>query len=243
MSDATDHEPHGHAHGAPGGPGGPGGHDGPPKPAEEFWEELYNDPARVGDGTRVWSGSPNELLVREVADLPPGRALDVGCGEGGDAVWLARQGWHVTGVDVSPTALRRATEGAEQERVTGRVFFQQIDLSVDFPDGRFDLVAASYFHSFAADADQRTATLRRAAGTVAPGGLLLVIGHAGWPAWVGEDHPAVHFPTTAEVLADLALDPQEWTVELEDLVEREATGPDGQPGTRADNVLRVRRAG
>ena len=60
----------------------------------------------------------------------------------------------------------------------------------------------------AADADQRVATLRRAAGAVAPGGVLLVVGHAGWPAWVGDDHPDIRLPSTTEVLADLELDLQ-----------------------------------
>lgn len=229
---------HGHAHTGP--------HDAPgtpPKPAEEFWEELYNDPARVGDGTRIWSGSPNELMVREVTGLAPGTALDVGCGEGGDVVWLARQGWQVTGVDVSPTALRRAAEGVAQEQVGDRVRLEQVDLSTEFPSGPFDLVTASYFHSLAADADQRVATLRRAADAVAPGGVLLVVGHAGWPAWVGDDHPDIRLPSTAEVLADLDLDRATWTVETDDLVERPAPAPDGRPGTRTDNVLRLRRAG
>lgn len=102
-------------------------------------------------------------------------------------------------------------------------------------------MSAQYFHSFAAAAGEREATLRRAAEAVAPGGVLLVVGHAGWPTWAGDDHPDVDLPSTADVLQSLQLDPEAWTVEVEDVVHRSATGPDGQVGTRADNVLRLRR--
>jgi SAM-dependent methyltransferase len=73
---------------------------------EMRWDEMY----RTRD--RVFSGNPNGVLVAEAAGLPPGQALDVGCGEGADALWLAGRGWHVTAVDVSETALRRAAVAA-----------------------------------------------------------------------------------------------------------------------------------
>ncbi|MGH2694704.1 MAG: class I SAM-dependent methyltransferase, partial [Actinomycetota bacterium] len=79
----------------------------------QFWDEMY----RSRD--QVFSGAPNGVLVTEVADLPPGQALDVGCGEGADALWLARRGWQVTAVDISQIALQRAAAtGAD---LTGRV--------------------------------------------------------------------------------------------------------------------------
>jgi hypothetical protein len=77
---------------------------------------------------------------------------------------------------------------------------------------------------------------------VAPGGLLLVVGHAGWPSWAEEPPFEFHFPTTGEVLGSLDLEPGRWQVELEEVVESELTAPDGRPGRRKDNVLRVRRA-
>src|ERR1039458_7951812 len=76
---------------------------------EQFWDERY----RSRD--HLWSGQPNQRLVEEVAGAAPGHALDVGCGEGGDAIWLARQGWTVTGVDVSSVALQRAAAHAAQD--------------------------------------------------------------------------------------------------------------------------------
>jgi SAM-dependent methyltransferase len=201
--------------------------------AQQFWEDFYRE-------RPVWSGRPNALLVREVETLPPGSALDLGCAEGADAVWLARRGWRVVGADASTTALSRATAHAAEAGV--EVDWQCHDLSRTFPEGTFDLVCAQYLHSPVEADGERAAILRRAAAAVAPGGLLLVIGHAGWPSWQPHPQHEVHFPTTGEVLAALDLDRPGWHVELEDVVDRAATDPDGRPGTRRDNVLRVRRA-
>src|SRR6201995_2223506 len=88
------------------------------------WDERY-----WGDG-KVWSGDPNPQLVAEVGGLEPGTALDVGSGEGGDVIWLARQGWQVTAADLSPGALRRSAAAAEQAgpEVAARITWQQADL-------------------------------------------------------------------------------------------------------------------
>jgi SAM-dependent methyltransferase len=199
-------------------------------PEHEYWEGRYQE------HEHIWTGKPNALLVREIADLPPGTALDLGCGEGGDAIWLARQGWRVTAVDISATALRRGAEHAAGLDIV----WAQHDLSQTFPAGLFDLVSAQFFHSVVAPPVEREKALRRAADAVAPGGLLLIVGHAGWPTWV--EHPPFDFdfPTTRQVLDSLGVAGR-WEVELEDVVETEVTGPEGQPGRRADNVLRVRR--
>ncbi|PXX69108.1 methyltransferase family protein [Nocardia tenerifensis] len=200
----------------------------------EFWENFYQE------REQVWSGSPNFLLVREVESAPAGTALDLGCAEGADAIWLAERGWRVTAVDVSETALGRAKARAAELGITG-IEWQRHDLADSFPAGRFDLVTAQYLHSPVAQADEREKILRRAAEAVAPGGQLLIVGHAEWPSWVETPPHDVHFPSTAEVRAGLDLDPAEWTVEAEGLAEREHAGPEGQPGTRKDNVLRLRR--
>lgn len=204
--------------------------------AEQFWEERY------GSEERVWSGNPNPLLVREVAGLAPGTALDLGCGEGADAIWLARQGWRVTAVDVSATAMRRGAEHAADAGVADGITWEQHDLSRSFPAGSFGLVSAQFLHSPVAEDGERESILHRAAAAVAPGGLLLVVGHAGWPSWQEEPPFEYHFPTTGEVLAALDLEPDRWHVELEEVVERELPDPEGRPGRRVDNVLRVRRA-
>lgn len=168
-----------------------------PAPAAEFWEARYRDTGRV------WSGRPNELLVQEAGGLAPGTALDLGCGEGADAVWLASRGWRVTGVDISATALERAAGHADGAGVGDRVLWERHELGPSFPEGSFDLVSAHYLQSPVA-LDQQ-AVLRAAARAVAPGGTLLVVMHAGWPSWQTEPPFDAAFPTLDGVLAELAL--------------------------------------
>ena len=135
----------------------------------EFWDERY------ATSHRIWSGKPNEQLVAQVADLPAGRALDVGCGEGADAVWLAGQGWEVTGVDVSGVALERAAEHAAERGVAERTTWHQADVFAGdpLPTG-FDLVTAAFVH---VPPDSFDEVYRSIAASVAPGGSLVVLAH------------------------------------------------------------------
>ncbi len=134
------------------------------------WEERYS-----GDG-RVWAGGPNAQLVAEASQLQPGTALDVGCGEGGDVIWLAQQGWRVTGADFSANGLARAERHAEEAGVAERIDWWQVDARTFEADGRtFDLVTSHFLH--APDGGMVDVT-RRLAEAVAPGGHLLVVGHA-----------------------------------------------------------------
>ncbi|MFB4273225.1 FAD-dependent oxidoreductase [Nonomuraea sp. GTA35] len=200
---------------------------------EEFWDGRYRQ------SEKIWSGEPNAALVREVSDLPPGTALDLGSGEGGDAIWLARKGWRVTAADISGVALRRAARHAEEAGVAKQIDWQRHDLAQSFPEGAYDLVTACYLHS--SKDMPREQILRRAAAAVAPGGVLLVAGHAGWPAWQQHDHPDVHFPTPQEVFDSLEPAEGEWEVLRSEEFERTQNGPDGRPTTRTDNVLMIRR--
>lgn len=201
--------------------------------AEEFWDDRY------GESEQIWSGDPNTVLVRETSGLTPGRALDLGCGEGADAIWLARRGWRVTAVDISRVALDRAGRHAAEADVADRIDWQQADLATFFPGGIFDLVSAQFLHS--RGGLPREEILRTAASAVAPGGVLLVVGHAGWPSCEScPDHDVV-FPTPEEVLESLELADGQWEVLLSGEHERTQTGPDGQPCTRTDNALKVRR--
>lgn len=205
----------------------------PDQNAKDYWEAHY------GERERIWSGRVNVQLAGVVADLPPGRALDLGCGEGGDAVWLAEHGWHVTAVDVSETALARAAAEARTRGVLDRIDFQRHDLSDSFPDGTFDLASAQFLHSTVRL--ERTQVLRNAAGALAPGGLLVIVDHAAPPPFskkVPHDHP---FPSPEEVLADLDLPAAVWDRERVEVVDREGTDPDGQPFTWRDNVMVLRR--
>ena len=201
---------------------------------EQFWEQHY------GAAERVWTGRANATLVDVVQDLPPGTALDLGCGEGGDAVWLALRGWQVTAVDVSRTALDRTDRHAEQAGVADRVTTQQHQLGRSFPDGTWDLVSCAFLHSPVELA--REDVVRRASAAVAPGGRLVVLGHAGAPSWAPAEHVAhARFPTPQEVLDDLRLPEHGWRTERAALVERTATGPQGQTGTLEDSLVVVRR--
>jgi SAM-dependent methyltransferase len=201
-----------------------------------FWDDFYQG------RDQVWSGEPNPLLVRETAALTPGTALDLGCGEGGDAIWLARRGWRVTAVDVSDVALRRAAGHAAEAGVGDGIEWARHDLAQSFPEGLFDLVSAQFLHSPVAEPGEWEGLLRRAADTVAPGGTLLIGSHVGWPSWVEKPDHDVNFPTIPEVLGALALPEGEWTVEVAERVERALTSPDGQAGHREDQVIRMRRA-
>ncbi|GAA4586672.1 class I SAM-dependent methyltransferase [Planotetraspora phitsanulokensis] len=200
--------------------------------SEEFWDTRY------GGSGRIWSGNPNVILVREVTGLEPGSALDLGCGEGADAIWLARQGWRVTATDISLVALDRAALQAEAEGVADLVDWRHHDLGVSFPDGEFDLVSAHFLHS--PMEMPREQILRSAAAAVAPGGTLLIVGHAGPAPW-DHDHAHMVLPTPEEVLESLRLPDGRWEVLLCEEHERLQTAPDGTLATRTDNVLKVRR--
>ncbi|WP_319451958.1 MULTISPECIES: class I SAM-dependent methyltransferase [unclassified Mycobacterium] len=200
---------------------------------QQHWEEHY------GERDRIWSGRVNVQLASVVGELPPGRALDLGCGEGGDAVWLAERGWHVVAVDVSETALERAGAEARARGVSDRIDFQQHDLSDSFPAGSFDLASAQFLHSTVRL--ERPQILRNAASAVAPGGLLVIVDHAAPPPFskkVPHDHP---FPSPEEVLSELDLPAAEWDRARVEVVDRAGTDPDGQPFTWRDNLMVLRR--
>lgn len=204
-----------------------------PTESERFWEAHYQRHAQM------WSGRANAVLVKFAASLPPGSALDLGCAEGGDAIWLAQRGWQVTAVDVSATALRRAAAQAAEVGVAHQIDFQQHDLAYTFPSGSFALVSALYLQSPVAF--PRTRVLHTAAATVAPGGFLLVVEHASIAPWSWDQDPQRRFPTPEETLAPLRLDPKQWDTAYVGAPPRHATGPNGQSATVIDNIIAVRR--
>lgn len=133
----------------------------------EDWDKRY---ASVES---LWSPKPNRFLVAEVATLVPGRALDLACGEGQNAIWLATLGWEVTGVDYSEVAIAKAKARAERDAV--RADFVCADLASYEPEAAaFDLVLVLYLHIPGAE---RHGVLDSAAAALAPGGTFILLGH------------------------------------------------------------------
>lgn len=196
----------------------------------EFWDERYREQEQL------WSGRPNGVLVTEVAELAPGQALDVGCGEGADALWLAEKGWRVTAVDVSQVALERA---AAQAAGNPAVSWVRADLTASTaPSGGFDLVSVQYFPLPHQAGD---AALRRLLAAVAPGGTVLVVGHDLSEMDAEHDHdfdPADYYQP--HEIADLLGD--EWSVLVNETRPRTAPAPPGT-GHVQDTVLRAQRQG
>jgi SAM-dependent methyltransferase len=206
-------------------------------------DSYVGDPAvraqwdnRYADREQLWSGQPNGALVAEVAGLTPGRVLDVGCGEGADAVWLARTGWEVTALEVSGVALERATGHARDAGVTVRWVHAGL-AEAGLPPASFDLVSAQY------PALLRTpdaAAERALFDAVAPGGVLLLVHHAGMDTHHTHDSefdPADYvWPSMVAALLD-----DDWKVEVDEV--RPRVAPDGGAGAHHadDVVLRARK--
>lgn len=198
-----------------------------------YWEDRYGAPGHT------WSGNPNPVLVAEAAGLIPGRAIDIGSGEGGDALWLAVQGWHVTGVDISSNALEKArayVESVDTEAVA-RTHWEQHDLTEWVPaELSFDLVSAQFMHL---PEPARSILFRGLAAAVAPGGTLLIVGHDVGAREFGEHetHKLELMFGVDEVLA--AIDGEGLTVEVAEVRGRDDVHPDSKHLN--DVVVRARR--
>lgn len=183
------------------------------------WNERYNR------NELIWSAQPNQFLVDEVSSLSPGRALDIACGEGRNAVWLAERGWNVTAVDFSDVAIHKGHKLAEHRNVADRVAFDVADLRTYEPEAdAFDLVAILYLQ---VPQPELRPILARAAAAVTPGGTLVLIGHDSanlQNGYGGPRDPSVLY-TADQVVAALG-DPLE--VEKALTVERRVTTPDGE---------------
>ena len=196
----------------------------------EEWNRRYA-------GTELlWTARPNRFLVGEADDLRPGRALDLACGEGRNAVWLAEQGWRVTGVDFSDVALAKARELAAARGVEAD--WVQADLLDYRPERRaYDLVLLFYLQL---PADQRREIVRAAADAVAAGGTLLVVAHDSSNLEHGHGGPkeAAVLYTAADVVSDL--DGSRLEIERAEWVERPVATTDGDE-TALDALVRARR--
>ncbi len=199
----------------------------------ERWEQRYRD------GEMRWGTSVNPALADAAArlDLVPGRALDIGAGHGGDAVFLASLGWDVVAVDISPTALTRVASLAQDRGVADRVATEVHDVSQTLPEGPFALIAAAFVHSH--DEFDRDAALREASTRLSEGGALVVIDHGSAAPWMGH-HAHWEFLSPAETWARLALG-DGFSLEQAESIERTATGPSGETAPLIDTVIVARR--
>jgi len=198
----------------------------------EQWDRRY------AGSELLWTAQPNRFLVAEVSGLRPGRALDIACGEGRNAVWLAEQGWRVTGVDFSGVALAKARSLAGARGVDSE--WLQADRVEHEPErGADDLASGLYLQVPAAE---RRTILLRAAAALAPGGVLLVVAHDSSNlehGWGGPQDLAVLY-TASDVTADL--DGEGLEIERAETVGRLVETPDGEE-TALDLLVRARVAG
>ena len=213
-------------------------HDDPIEFTQEFWDDRYRSAAGAG---QLWSGQPNAQLVAQAADLAPGEALDAGCGEGADAIWLARQGWTVTAVDVSAVALERAAGGAAGgaagDEVARRITWRREDLLTWVPEPeRYDLVSAQFMHFPQAEL---SAFHERLAAAVRPGGTLLLIAHHPDDLHAARKGRPDLFWYAEDIAASLPA--ERWEVTMAEAAGRSAIDLDGQPVTVRDTVLRAAR--
>ncbi|MFJ1730770.1 FAD-dependent oxidoreductase [Streptomyces sp. NPDC088254] len=204
---------------------------------EADWDHRYGGP------DRAWSGNPNGTLVHEVAPLATGRALDVGTGEGADALWLAEHGWKVTATDISGNALARVRAEAERRGLAIDLVRGDANDPAPFGTETFDLVSLQY-GSFKRTPDHRG--LRSLLAAVAPGGTLLVVHHDLTPLRDPVDvatqtrmYDPEAFVGVDEIAAALTADPGTWHVETHETRQR----PPGAASTHhvSDVVLRATR--
>lgn len=200
--------------------------------AATFWENHYSKM------TKPSNGRPSGILVRFTEGRKPGRAMDLGCARGDDAICLAQQGWTVTGVDIAESALTAARDTAKGIGVADKVVFEQHDLAKSIPDGPFHLVSAMFLHT-PVDLD-RAAALRRASERIAHGGLLLIGVHGSRAPWSWAA-PGTVYPNASDELADLQLDPVEWSEVFVGSIERVAIGPGGQRAQVVDMVVAIQK--
>jgi SAM-dependent methyltransferase len=195
--------------------------------------EEWND--RYAGTQLVWTAQPNRFVVAELEALPPGRALDLACGEGRNAVWLAERGWRVTGVDFSDVALAKARRLAAARGV--EVEWADLDVRTWEPDpGTFDLVVVLYLQL---PEHERRPVHARAAAAVAPGGTLLVVAHhAANPA---EGHGGPQNPDVLFTEDDVAQDVAPLRIVRAERVRRPVTTPDGRQVDALDVLVRAER--
>jgi SAM-dependent methyltransferase len=194
-----------------------------------FWDRMYRQ------HHREWDSEPNPFLPQDLEGLEPGTALDLGCGEGSDAIWLAKRGWSVTAVDISSVALDRGRAADTAHLVD----WLQVDMLVwQPPIDAYDLISAHFLHIPPAE---RTLLFGRLSRAVRPGGTLLVVAHhpSDLETTVGRPPIPDLFYTADEVAA--ALTSGHWEILFGGTRPRSTTDREGRAITIHDTVLKARR--
>jgi 2-polyprenyl-3-methyl-5-hydroxy-6-metoxy-1,4-benzoquinol methylase len=200
---------------------------------QSFWEQLWSKTLRER-ADKVAQRPPNAHLVQEIANLPPGRALDAGCGHGSDTLWLAARGWHVTAVDFSASALAhgRSMAAAAGADIAQRIAWVEGDLATWTPkQDHFDLVICMYVHV----AGSVEEMVRRMASGVAVGGTLFMVGHRPIDPATGAATAAAGQVQVAVENAVAALDSRHWEFVIAEERARSVAG------TGVDAVICARR--
>jgi len=198
----------------------------------DYWNTRYLE------SDKIWSGAPNPQLVAEAAGVAPGKALDAGCGEGADAIWLAERGWTVSAVDFAQAALDKGSAEAERLGLDDRIRWECQDISSWRPPREFTLISAKFFHL---EPSLRDRGIRNLASAVVAGGTLLVVGHSrrDLETHTGRERrvDVLFDPEDIEAL----LDATEWQVIVSEARERGIEDDDGNPFTYTDTVVRAVR--
>lgn len=200
----------------------------------EAWDRRY------AAADLVWSVTPNQFVAAELADVPPGRAVDLAAGEGRNAIWLAGRGWRVTAVDFSGVGLDKGRRLADDAQPPVEVEWVRADATTWQADGTYDVALIAYLQL---PAEQRRAAVRRAWEALGPGGTFLLVAHDSTNLVEGTGGPQDPdvLMTAEDVLADLG--GETFDVVRAERVAREVTGADGTTRTAYDALVRLVRRG
>lgn len=201
--------------------------------AQAFWDDVHRrrDPDRPG--------APHDHLEDRLTAAPPGRALELGCGDGADAIWLAERGWQVTAVDISPVILEFGAQQAERAGVAERILWQPADLADWTPDGSYDLVCSFFLQT--PEGLDRVAAFSRAAARLRPGGTLLLVGHLTLAPWAWDPDDTSGLQSAKALAGALSLDPAAWRILLAEDRSRTVHHSDGRQAEVVDAVLHAER--
>ncbi len=181
--------------------------------------QLWND--RYAGQELIWSAGPNELFASQVSGLQPGKALDVACGEGRNAIWLAEEGWDVTAIDFSDVGIKKASQIAEKRGVSLTWIAEDVS-TWNLPQEEYDLVAVLYLHTGEAE---RKLWLRNVLNTVKPSGTFIYIGHdpSNIASGVGGPQDLALLPSVDEITNTM----EDFQIESAKIIERSVLNEPG----------------